>query len=152
MADEMDRLQDLMRRLAALVNEFETLAPGRKFTADGHMVGSIGELIAKTEFGLELSTASNMGYDAIRHTSEGQTRTVEIKATQRGSVSLRHAQPLCDELIVLQLDLHQGTWRTAYNGPARPVSSALAPGMPSNGQRAISLNMLEEIGLPTELG
>ncbi len=145
MIDDLGRLRDLMHRLADLVTEFEALAPGRKFTADGHMVGSIGELIAKTEFGLDLSVASNVGYDAVRKTADGETRTVEIKATQRESVSLRHPEPLCDELIVLKLNLHEGTWRTVYNGPAGPVWEALAPRMPSNGQRAISLRALDEI-------
>jgi hypothetical protein len=36
------------------VEELETLYPGRKFTPDGHLVGSIGEVVAAQEFKLTL--------------------------------------------------------------------------------------------------
>jgi hypothetical protein len=36
------------------VAELEKLYPGRKFTPDGHLVGSIGEVIAAEHFGLTL--------------------------------------------------------------------------------------------------
>lgn len=58
-------MRELMLKLARLVTEFEEFAPGRKFTPDGHMIGSLGELIAKNDYGLELSSASRKGYDAL---------------------------------------------------------------------------------------
>jgi hypothetical protein len=39
--------------------------PGRHFTPDGHMVGSLGECLVAHAYGLELQTASNKGFDAI---------------------------------------------------------------------------------------
>ena len=36
------------------VRELEATYPDRKFTPDGHLVGSIGEVIAKEAFGLDL--------------------------------------------------------------------------------------------------
>ena len=38
------RLPQIVREIYELVRELETMAPGRKFTPDGHMVGSLGEL------------------------------------------------------------------------------------------------------------
>ncbi len=109
------------------------------------MVGSIGELIGAVEYGLTLATASNMGWDAIRSLPDGTTRTVEIKATQRKSVSVRHVDARCDELLVIRLNLHAGTWETIYAGPAPQVWELLAKTMPSNGQRQVSLTKLAEL-------
>jgi hypothetical protein len=45
------------------VQELEALYPNRKFTPDGHLVGSIGEVIAAKELGLTLYRASHPGHD-----------------------------------------------------------------------------------------
>lgn len=151
MIDNTARLPELMSQLAELVTEFERLAPGRSFTPDGHLVGSIGELIAKSEHGLELAPASTKGYDATRITTEGEARTVEIKATQGASVALRHIQAPCDDLIVLTLNLRKGTWRTVYDGPAAPVWDLLPSRMQSNGTRTIALSKLRSLPHGTPL-
>jgi hypothetical protein len=64
----------------------EQLFPGRKFTLDGHLVGSIGEVVAAYIFDLDLNPASTQGHDA--KAKDG--RRVEIKLTQGNSVALRH--------------------------------------------------------------
>ena len=43
------------------VERLERAYPGRKFTPDGHLIGSIGEVIAAEEFGLKLLPASAPG-------------------------------------------------------------------------------------------
>ena len=63
----------------------EELFPGRPFTPDGHMVGSIGEVLAAEYFDLELLPSSFKGHDA----RDKQGRFVEIKATQGDAISLR---------------------------------------------------------------
>lgn len=151
MINNTARLRDLMSQLADLVTEFERLAPGRSFTPDGHLVGSIGELIAKTEHGLELAPASTKGYDATRITAQGQSRTVEIKATQGASVGLRHTKAPCDDLIVLKLDLREADWSTVYDGPAAPVWDLLPSQMQSNGTRTIALSKLRSLPHGTPL-
>ena len=78
------RLPELICKLYALVGELEKEF-GRKFTPDGHLVGSIGEVIGARHFGLTLYPPSNEGHGA--HTDDG--KDVEIKATQGMSVSLR---------------------------------------------------------------
>jgi hypothetical protein len=52
---------DIYRAVANL----EQLYPGRKFTPDGHLVGSIGEVIAAEYFGLTLHSMSKAGHDAF---------------------------------------------------------------------------------------
>lgn len=59
-----DKFQELIKQLYSTVSELETIFPGRHFTPDGHMVGSIGECLVADAYGLELMTASNKGYDA----------------------------------------------------------------------------------------
>ena len=55
----------LLASLYPIVDRLELLFPGRKFTPDGHLVGSIGEVIAARMFGLELLPASAPDHDAI---------------------------------------------------------------------------------------
>ena len=60
-----DKFRILVKQLYATVNELETMFPGRHFTPDGHMVGSLGECIVADAYNLELKTASNKGYDVV---------------------------------------------------------------------------------------
>ena len=62
----------------------ERLYPGRKFTPDGHLVGSIGELIAAERFGLTLHGMSKPGQDAF----DADDNQVQIKLTAGNSVSM----------------------------------------------------------------
>ena len=57
---------------------------GRPFSPDGHLVGSLGEVLAAELLDLTLMPPSNDGYDAI----DVDGRKVEIKATTRRTVSL----------------------------------------------------------------
>lgn len=50
--------------------------PGRHFTPDSHMVGSLGECLVADAYHLELKTAPNKGYDAVTKTG----LQVKIKA------------------------------------------------------------------------
>lgn len=120
---------DLYRVVAELEDRFE-----RKFTPDGHLVGSLGEVIAAHRYGLNLRKQSAKGFDA--YSSSGLK--VEIKATQSNTgVALRHPP---EHLIVLQLH-RNGQATEVYNGPGAQVWMA-AGTMQSNGQRAISLSKL----------
>jgi hypothetical protein len=64
------------------VAELERLYPGRKFTPDGHLVGSIGEVIAAEHFGLKLLALSHPGHDA----TDADGRLVQIKLTAGASI------------------------------------------------------------------
>lgn len=58
-----DDLQPLAKALYAPVGALEVMFPGRHFTPDGHMVGSLGECLVADAYGLKLLTASNTGYN-----------------------------------------------------------------------------------------
>ena len=106
------------------------LFPGRKFTLDGHLVGSIGEVIAAYMFDLDLNRASTMGHDSVA--PDG--RRVEIKLTQRKSVGFRH-EP---EYAIILHRPKGSPVRVVYNGPGSPVWAAAGP-MQKNGQRQIRI-------------
>ena len=50
----------------------------RHFTPDGHLVGSIGEVLVASYYGLELLPASSQTHDA----KSDSGKMVQIKATQ----------------------------------------------------------------------
>ena len=131
-----DRIPELVRRLYSLVAEFESLFPGRKFTPDGHLVGSIGEVLAAHRYDLSLYAASSEAHDG----SARDGRQVEIKATQGNTVALR-AEP--QHLIVLHLD-KEGQATEVFNGPGALVWSSCGA-MQKNGQRPVSLSRLRKL-------
>ena len=131
-----ESIPSLVQRLYAVVAELETLFPGRKFTLDGHLVGSIGEVLAAHYYGLDLLPSSAPVHDAIA--TDG--RMVQVKATQAKSVGLR-AEP--DHLLVLRLK-PDGSFEEVYNGPGGPVWES-AGKMQKNGQRPIGVAKLTRI-------
>lgn len=129
----INKVPNLVRQLYQLVAEFESLFPGRKFTPDGHLVGSIGEVVAAHRYGLDLYAASTEGHDA--QASDG--RKVEIKATQGNAVALRASSV---HLIVLHL-ARDGSCSEVFNGPGA-LAWAHCGAMQKNGQRPISIAKL----------
>jgi hypothetical protein len=123
----------LVQRLYEIVQELEGHFPGRPFTPDGHLVGSIGEVLAAHRYDLDLLPCSTEGHDA--RARDG--RQVQIKATQGSSVAMRSC---CDHLVVLRL-LRDGSAEEVYNGPGDLAWNG-AGSMQKNGQRPISLTKL----------
>jgi hypothetical protein len=76
------------------VAELERQYHGRKFTPDGHLVGSIGEVVAAKALGLTLYPGSHPGHDAYDANGD-----VQIKMTSGASVSL---YATCTRLVVLK--------------------------------------------------
>ncbi len=125
--------------VAAIYRAVEALSaayPGRKFTPDGHLVGSIGEVVAAEALGLTLYSASNPGHDA----RDADGRDVQIKMTAGNRVSL---YAVCDRLVVLRLVSPEYA-DLVYDGPGLPAWEA-AGGMQKNGQRSIGLAKLRSI-------
>ena len=129
-------LSEKIRTLYAIVNDLETVYPGRRFTMDGHMIGSIGEVIAAEAFGLKLLPNSTPEHDATSYDG----RLVQIKATQRDRIALSACPEL---LLVLRID-RSGSWNVVYNGSGKPVWER-AGKTQKNGQRQIRLSVLESL-------
>ncbi len=143
MKDPVDQIPQLVCKLYAIVGQLEAQFSGRKFTLDGHLVGSIGEVLAADRYDLNLLPASAKTHDA--RAQDG--RLVQIKATQVRSVSLR-SEP--EHLIVLRLDSTGGA-EEIFNGPGH-LAWRHAGRLQKNGQCSISVSKLTELmaGVPAD--
>lgn len=142
-ADRIRRTAELVEQLHGIVEELEEMHPGRKFTLDGHLVGSIGEAAAEAMFELELQPPSTSGHDAIA--ADG--RAVEIKATYGSSgVGIRATSiEAATVLIVLRLSRLPGVdHEVVYNGSFRRVAEATGA-LQKNGQAPIALTRLRKL-------
>jgi hypothetical protein len=118
--------------------ELET-AYGRRFTIDGHLLGSIGEVVARDELGIALYGMGRKGHDGLCKT-RGE---VQIKITAKRSIGLRHS---CNHLVVLKMDQYGKEAEIVYDGPGAPVWALVAhKKVPSNGQFSVSLAAIEGV-------
>ncbi|WFU77405.1 hypothetical protein QA645_22895 [Bradyrhizobium sp. CIAT3101] len=128
------QLPSAIAQIYEAVAELEERYPGRPFTPDGHLVGSLGEVVAQEIFKFDLYPPSNKGHDA-RCETRGD---VEIKITAGRSVAFRGD---CNHLIVLQIvSPHEA--EIIYDGPGAPVL-AIAGKIASNGQRRASISRIK---------
>jgi hypothetical protein len=88
------RLPEPVAAIYRAVKDLEALYP-RKFTPDGHLVGSIGEVVAADALGLTLYPMSRAGHDAYDANGD-----VQIKMTAGRSVAM-YAESI--RLVVLRV-------------------------------------------------
>lgn len=108
--NDITELRRKLEELVQIVNELEEAYPGRHFTLDWHLVGSMGEVLAEYYYGVELYKPS-----AKKHDGCVRGKEVQIKATQRDVVLLGE-EP--DYLLVLYL-ANTGAAFEVYNGPGK---------------------------------
>ena len=99
-----------VQHLLHIVHSLEQTFKGRHFTLDGHLVGSIGEVLASYHYGIRLYEASTAIHDG--EVLDG--RKVQIKMTQGDTIVISE-QP--DYLIALYMDRKTGEVQEIYNGP-----------------------------------
>lgn len=133
---EIDCIPDILSRLYQIVHELEARFPGRRFTPDGHLVGSLGEVLASYHYNLELLPGSTECHDA--KATDG--RLVQIKATQGNSIDL-NAEPY--HLIALKI-LPDGRVEELFNGPGSLAWNA-AGKLQKNGQRSVGASKLRKL-------
>ena len=133
-----ETLRVTIKELYGLVHRLEKAYPGRHFTPDGHLVGSLGEVYAAEHYALSLFEASYPVHDAV--TSDG--RMVQIKATQGSRIALNECP---DYLIVLRID-SEGEFEEVYNGPGGMVWDLVKDRKrPANGQYQVALSKLKRL-------
>ena len=133
--EKMDAIKEKIQKLISIVKELETDFPGRHFTLDGHLVGSIGEVMAAYYYGIELYAAS-----AVAHDGEIDGKKVQIKISQQDDIVINH-EP--EYLIVLYLRKN-GDVFDVYNGPGEaPWNSASK--RDSHNNRHMRVNKLMEL-------
>jgi len=130
------KLRDLIRQLYTVVAALEEEFEGRRFTPDGHLVGSIGEVVAAYAFNLKLLPASNATHDA--EAPDGTLVQIKLTGGDKG-VSI-YSEP--KHLLVLQLI--NNTFMTVYNGRGS-VAWEKCGAKAKNGQRSIALSKLRRL-------
>lgn len=133
------KLPEPVAKIYQAVAELEALYHPRKFTPDGHLVGSIGEVVAAEALGLRLYPMSRAGHDGCD--SEGCE--VQIKMTAGNSVAMYSD---CARLVVLRIVTPEEA-EIVYDGPGASAW-ALAGKPGKNGQRVVSLAKLRSIAQP----
>ena len=132
-----DHVQELIPQLYAITARLREIAPDKRFTLDGNLVGDIGEVLAAERFNLTLLPASTEGADAV--TADGIR--VEVKATQAKSVSMRCCPP---HLLVLKINL-DGSFDVVFNGPGTLAWENAGKMSERNGQRPIGVTKLKQL-------
>jgi hypothetical protein len=129
------KLPPAVAQIYEAVAELERQYPGRKFTPDGHLVGSIGEVVAAEALGLTLHPMSKPGHDAFDANGD-----VQIKMTAGNSVSM-YGESI--RLVVLKvISPHEA--EIIYDGNGKAAWDR-AGKLQKNGQRTIRLSKLKAI-------
>jgi hypothetical protein len=90
-------LPKAVAKIYEAVAELEASYPDRKFTPDGHLVGSIGEVVAAEALSLTLHPASYPNHDAF-----GEGGDVQIKMVGRSGRNIA-LYGNCERLVVLKI-------------------------------------------------
>lgn len=106
---DVEFIKQKLSELLRIVNELENRFPGRKFTLDGHLFGSLGEAIAVNFYNIDLSPTGTKTHDG---TKDG--KKVQIKITQGDSVDINE---IPEHLLVLFLSKQNNEIYEVYNGP-----------------------------------
>ena len=130
--EKIESVKDKIQNLITIVAELERDFPDRHFPLDGHLIGSIGEVMAAYYYGIELNISSSKIHDG-----KVDSRNVQIKITQQDTILISHKP---DYLIALYLNKN-GTIYEIYNGPGElPWESASKPD--SHNYRHMRVNKL----------
>ena len=99
----MEYLRNILKELIQIAEDLETKYSNykRKFTLDGHLFGSTGEVYAAKKFDLTLLKSSYKGHDA----KDKNGNLVQIKVTQKTSVGSLNPQK---QNLVINFIIHVG--------------------------------------------
>ena len=135
----MEFIKQSLKQILKVVDDLESEYKHheRKFTLDGHLFGSIGEVYACEKYNLKLENSSKKCFDA----TDKKGNEIQIKVTQKNKVGMRHKP---QKLLVLKLNRENLEFEEIYFGDGEMAWNN-ANKINSSGQRFITLNKL--IGL-----
>jgi hypothetical protein len=139
-ASRFEEVPALIGELLKTTQRLNTLFEGRPFTPDGHLAGSIGEVVAEYIYGLKLQPSGTPQVDA--HTNDG--RSVQIKLTGgKRSFGLRWSSRLktAHAELLIGLKLGEAGFTEVYNGPF-PKDLLEGRSDTSNGQVSVPISRL----------
>ena len=131
----METIQQNILQLIKIVSDLENKFPKRHFTLDGHLVGSIGEVISVYYYGINLYKSSAEVHDGIVDGKE-----VQIKVTQKNNIMIS-SKP--EYLIVLYMT-KDGHFYEVYNGPGKEPWDSVK-NVDKHNNKHLSVNMLMKL-------
>jgi hypothetical protein len=140
-SSRFEEVPALIGDLLKTTQRLNTLFQGRPFTPDGHLVGSIGEVIAEYIYDLKLKPSSTPQVDALTH--DGRSVQIKLTGAKGKSFGLRWSSQLktthADLLIALKLN--EDGFTEIYNGPF-PKDLLEGRSDTSNGQISVPISKL----------
>lgn len=135
------QVPSLIADLYKITRRLEELFKNRPFTPDGHLVGSIGEVVAEYIYDLILEDCSVPQIDA--KTRDGRTVQIKLTGAKGRSYGIRWSSKMSAVKpdILLCLQMNEGGFAEIYNGV---FPEDLLKGRPdsSNGQISLPLSLL----------
>jgi len=140
----IEEVPALIGDLIKTTKRLNTLFEGRPFTPDGHLVGSIGEVVAEYIYGVRLEPCSTPQVDA--HTQDGRSVQIKLTGANGNSFGFRWSNrtPTKPADLLLALKLTDRGFEEIYNG-LFPAELLRGRRDTSNGQISISLTKLREL-------
>ena len=134
--NDIEKIKNLITEMLQIVDALEKSFPGRRFTLDGHLLGSIGEVVASYHYGITLFPPSVPKHDGII-----DDRKVQVKITQGKSIDIRETPEF---LIVLFFDRMSKEFYEVYNGPG-DIAWQCTGKKHTNGEYSMSLSRLAKL-------
>jgi hypothetical protein len=94
------------------VRSLEERCPKRKFTADGILVGTLGEVLSEEKYDLDLLPPKTKDFDAV----DCKGRQIQIRCNQRNTTPIKKGATK-GMFLALKL-LPDGSIEEIFNGPA----------------------------------
>ncbi len=136
------KFRKAIQAIYAAVIKLEVAFPRRRFTPDGHMVGSIGEAIASAHLGAKLYLPNTPRVDGEWH-----GKPVQIKATQGKDTYLKKPN-VGDLLLVIKIHKSGDHDVVYFNDAMRVWRSRDDVKETRSGEKFVSFVQLRALGLP----
>jgi hypothetical protein len=105
-------LREIHQAVTKMKEAAKVIGVGREFSLDGRFLGDLGEVVAKTYFGIDLHSVQMEGEDA---TCQISGKRVEIKL--RSKSDLMWVKKVPDYLVAIYLSPRTFRWGIVCNGP-----------------------------------
>jgi hypothetical protein len=147
----IEQIPVLISDLLKTTGRLNALFAGRPFTPDGHLVGSIGEVVAEYIYDLILEPCSTPQIDA--YTKEENRRSVQVKLTGENGSKFGFRWPVPKSIeppdLLVCLRMTREGFTEVYNG-SFPLVLLREKSLTSNGQVSIAASALAGMN-PVEL-
>ena len=116
-SSRFEEVPALIGDLLKTTQRLNTLFEGRPFAPDGHLVGSIGEVVAEYIYDLKLQPTGTPQLDA--HTHDGRSVQIKLTGEKGRSFGLRWSSQLkvAHADLLIGLKLSESGFAEIYNGP-----------------------------------